>query len=243
MGYIHGQDRHQQMLFPESLDDYIDEANPVRFLDVFVNGLDLKALGFTHATPNQTGRPSYHPGVLLQLYRYGYLNKIRSSRKLEHESQRHLELMWLLHKLTPDVKTMADFRKEHSQALRGVCREFTILCKTWDLFGRERIAIDGSKFKAGNSKARNLTEKKLQTLLKQINAKIATYLKELDEQDTIEASATKLTAQVVTVQVMRPLEGLLRSRRAGGAVKVQACPYTLPGTLPSYRQGHCDAAA
>jgi transposase len=133
MGYIHGQDRHQQVLFPESLDDYIDAANPIRFLDVFVAQLDLKALGFTHATPNQTGRPSYHPGDMLKLYLYGYLNKIRSSRKLERKSQRNLELMWLLHKLTPDFKTIADFRKEHPQALKGVCRECTVLCKTLDL--------------------------------------------------------------------------------------------------------------
>jgi len=187
MGYIHGQDRHQQVLFPESLDDYIDAANPVRFLDVFVNGLDLQALGFTHSTPNQIGRPSYHPGVMLKLYLYGYLNKIRSSRKLEHASQRNLELMWLLQKLTPALKTIADFRKAHPHALKGVCREFTVLCKTLELFGRELIAIDGSKFKAVNSTSRNFTEKKLQNLLKQINEKINIYLKELDEQDTIEA--------------------------------------------------------
>ena len=201
MGYIQGQDRHQQVLFPESLDDYIDAANPVRFLDIFVNGLDLKALGFTHATPNQTGRPSYHPGDMLKLYLYGYLNKIRSSRKLEHESQRNLELMWLLQKLTPDFKTIADFRKENSQALKGVCREFTVLCKALDLFGRELIAIDGSKFKAVNSKARNFTEKKLQNLLKHINEKIDAYLKELDEQDTLEARTTTLSTPVLQEKI------------------------------------------
>src|SRR5215831_11759928 len=197
MSYIHGQDRHQQVLFPESLDDYIDEANPIRFLDVFVNRLELTALGFTHATPNPTGRPSYHPGDMLKLYLYGYLNKIRSSRKLEHESQRHLELLWLLHKLTPDFKTIADFRKENAQALQGVCREFTVLCKTLDLFGRALIAVDGSKCKAVKSKARNFTEKKWQNLLKQINEKIDTYLKELDEQDTIEKATSKPTPQVL----------------------------------------------
>ena len=151
MSYIKGQDRHQQVLFPESLDDYIDEANPIRFLDAFVNRLDLKALGFTHATPNQTGRPSYYPGDMRKLYLYGYLNTLRSSRKLEHESQRNLELMWLLRKLIPDFKTIADFRKENAQALKGVYRAFTLLCKTLDLFGRDLIAIDGSKFKAVNS--------------------------------------------------------------------------------------------
>jgi transposase len=195
MGYIHGLDRDQRVLFPDSLDDYIDEANPVRFLDVFVTGLDLKALGFTHTAPNKTGRPSYHPGDLLKLYIYGYLNKIRSSRKLEHESQRNIELMWLLRQLTPDFKTIADFRKENSHALTRVCREFTVLCKKLDLFGRELIAIDGSKFKAVNSKSRNFTEKKLQQLLQKINEKIDIYLKELDEQDTVEEQTTKPTAQ------------------------------------------------
>jgi len=195
MGHIHGLDRQQRVLFPDSLDDYIDEANPVRFLDAFVDSLDLHELGFRHAIPHQIGRPSYHPGDLLKLYLYGYLNKIRSSRKLEHESQRNLELMWLLRKLTPDFKTIADFRKEHPQALKRVCREFTLLCKKLDLFGREFIAIDGSKFKAVNSKARNFTEKKLQNLLKHIHEKIDTYLKELDEQDTMEASTTKPTPQ------------------------------------------------
>jgi transposase len=197
MSYIQGQDRHQQVLFPESLEDYIDEANPVRFLDVFVNGLDLKTLGFTHTMPNQIGRPSYHPGDMLKLYLYGYLNKIRSSRKLAHESQRQLELRWLLHKLTPNFKTIADVRKANSQALKGVCRAFTILCKTLDLFGQELIAIDGSKFKAVNSKARNFTEKKLPNLLKHIHEQIDTYRKELDEQDTIEASTTKPPPQGV----------------------------------------------
>lgn len=148
------------MLFPESLADYIDEANPVRFLEVFVKGLDLKALGFTHATPNQTGRPSYHPGAMLKLYLYGYFNTIRSSRKLEPESQRNRELRWLLQKLTPDFKTSADFRRETPQALQGVCREFPVLCQTLARFGRERIAMDGSKCKAVNRKSRNLTEQK-----------------------------------------------------------------------------------
>jgi transposase len=133
------------VLFPERLDAYIDEANPGRFLDVFVNGLDLKTLGFTHAAPNQTGRPAYHPGDMLKLYLYGSVNQIRSSRKLEHESQRNLELRWLLHKLTPDCKTIADFRQEHAQALKGVCRACTILGKTLDLFGRELMALDGSQ--------------------------------------------------------------------------------------------------
>ena len=186
---------------PESLDDYIDAATPVRFLDIFVNGLDLKALGFPHATPNQTGRPAYQPGDMLKLYLYGYLNKIRSSRKLEHESQRNLELMGLLQKLTPDFKTIADFRKEKSQALKGVCRACTVLCKALDLFGRELIALDGSKCKAVNRQARNLTEKQWQHLLKHINEKIDAYLKELDEQDTLEARTTTLSTPVLQEKI------------------------------------------
>jgi transposase len=151
MGYINGFDRDQIVLFPEAIDDYVDTTNPVRFLDVFVDQLDLSTLGFTSATPNKTGRPSYHPGAMLKLYLYGYLNKIRSSRKLEHETQRNIEVRWLWRKLTPDFKTIADFRKDNPQALKQVCREFTLLCKQLDLFGRELLAIAGSKFKAVNS--------------------------------------------------------------------------------------------
>ena len=198
---IHGQERDQQVLVPESLDDYIEAANPVRFLAVFVNGLALKARGFTHATPNQTGRPSYHPGDRLKLYLYGYCNKMRSSRKREHDSQRNLELMWWLRKRTPDFKTMADLRKENPHALKGVCRDCTVLCKTLDLFGRERIALDGSKFKAVKNKSRHFTEKKLQNLLKQINEKIDSYLKALDEQDTRETDTTKPAPQVLQEKI------------------------------------------
>jgi transposase len=201
MGYINGFDRDQIILFPEVIDDYVDAANPVRFLDVFVDSLDLKTLGFTHATPTKTGRPAYHPRDMLKLYIYGYLNKIRSSRKLEHETQRNIELMWLLRKLTPDFKTIADFRKDNPQALKHVCREFTILCKKLDLFGRELIAIDGSKFKAVNSKARNFSEKKLQQLLQHINDKIETYLKDLDKQDVVETHITKESAQTLKEKI------------------------------------------
>ena len=195
------QDRHQHVLFPESLDDYIDAAHPVHFLAVFVHGLDLKALGFTHSTPNQIGRPSYHPGDRLQLYRYGCFNTIRSRRQREHDSQRNLELMWLLHKLTPDFKTIADCRQANPHALQGVCRACTVLCKTLDLFGRELIAIDGSTCKAVKSQSRHVTEKKLQNLLQHINERINTSLKELDEQDTIEAHTKNPITQVVQEKI------------------------------------------
>jgi transposase len=190
MGSIHGQDRHQQVLFPVSLDDYIDAAHPIRFLAIFVHGLDLQALGFTHATPNQTGRPSSPPGARLKLYLSGYVHKIRSSRKFAHESQRNRALMWLLQKLTPDCQTIADVRKAHSQALKGGCSALTVLCQPLALFGRERIAIAGSTGKAVNSTARHCAEKKLQHLLKHIKEKIDAYLKELDKQATLEARTT-----------------------------------------------------
>jgi transposase len=195
MGYISGMNRDQVLLFPERVDEYVADNNPVRFIDAYVESLDLVALGFTHAVPKGTGRPGYTPADLLKLYIYGYLHKIRSSRKLEQETHRNVELMWLLCKLRPDFKTIADFRKDNANALKQVCREFTLLCKQLDLFGRELIAIDGSKFKAVNSKDRNFTEHKLKQLLKQINERIEAYLKELDQQDTIESPVTNPTVE------------------------------------------------
>jgi transposase len=194
MGYIHGMNRDQILLFPESVDEYVEANNPVRFIDAYVDNLDLIALGFMHAVPKDTGRPGYTPADMLKLYIYGYLNKIRSSRKLEQETHRNVELMWLLRKLTPDFKTIADFRKDNGVALRRVCQEFTLLCKRLDLFGRELIAIDGSKFKAVNSKDRNFSETKLKQLLKHIHEKIERYLKELDQQDGLESSGKMPTA-------------------------------------------------
>jgi transposase len=203
MSYIIGIRRDQVLLFPELVDAYIEANNPVRFIDAYVNSLDLEALGFTHAVPKETGRPAYAPADMLKLYIYGYLNKIRSSRKLEQETHRHVELMWLLCKLKPDFKTIADFRKDHAKALRQVCQEFTVLCKKLDLCGRELIAIDGSKFKAVNSKDRHFSEKKLKQLLEQINAKIDVYLKELDEQDRIEAHVKNPTTDELNEKMVQ----------------------------------------
>ena len=208
MGYISGMNRDQVLLFPESVDEYIEENNPVRFIDAYVDSLDLTTLGFTHTVPKETGRPGYAPADILKLYIYGYLHKIRSSRKLEQETHRNVELMWLLRKLKPDFKTIADFRQDNAGALKGVCREFTLLCKKLDLFGRELIAIDGSKFKAVNSKDRNFTESKLKQLLKHIHEKIDTYLKELDQQDTLESSVRTLTADELKGKIAQ-----LQSRR------------------------------
>jgi transposase len=203
MSYIRGESRQQMYLLPEAIDDYVGAENPVRFVDVFVEQLDLVALGFVHATPAETGRPPYDPGDLLRLYLYGYLNRIRSSRRLETEAGRNLELMWLLRKLRPDFKTIADFRKANRAALRHVCREFTLLCKRLDLFGGELVAIDGSKFRAVNGKARNFSAAKLQRLLKEIDAKIDAYLKQLDSQDAAEATVATPTADELKAQLRR----------------------------------------
>lgn len=188
MGYIEGENRHQSVLFPETLDDYIGNDNPVRFIDAYVDQLDLADFGFTHAIPCDTGRPPYEPGVILKLYLYGYLNKIRSSRMLEKATQRNVELMWLLRKLTPDFKTIADFRKDNAPCLKQVFRNFTILCKDLELFGCELIGIDGSKFSAVNHTQRNYTKKKLHQRLAAIEQTIQEYLARLDHEDTNESS-------------------------------------------------------
>ena len=187
MGYIEGEDRKQTVLFPEVLDDYISEENPVRFIEVFIEGLDLLGMGFQKAIPKDTGRPPYDPGDLLRLYVYGYLNRTRSSRRLETEAGRNVEVMWLMRKLRPDFKTIADFRKDNAAGIKKVCREFTLWCKRLELFGGELVAIDGSKFGAVNSPKRNFTEKKLRRMIKEIDAKIDQYLKQLDQQDKQEA--------------------------------------------------------
>ena len=186
MGFIHGANRHAEILFPERLDASIAEANPVRCIDAFVDNLNLTPLGFQRATPAATGRPAYDPAELLKLYIYGYLYRIRASRRLEQETHRNVELRWLLKKLRPDHKTIADFRKHNLKPLRQVCREFTVLCKQLDLFAGTLVAIDGSKFKAVNAKERNFTSDKLKHLLQQIDQRVEAYLKDLDGQDNAE---------------------------------------------------------
>jgi transposase len=183
MSYIYGANRHEVILFPERLDNYIAEDNPVRFIDAFVDELDLAACGFHRAVPAVTGRPGYAPGDLLKLYLYGYLYRLRSSRRLEQETHRNVEVMWLLKKLRPDHKTIADFRKNNLKPIRQVCRTFTLLCKQLDLFGAELVAIDGSKFRAVNAKERNFTQDKLTKLIAQIDERVEAYLKELDRSD------------------------------------------------------------
>jgi len=183
MQYIQGVDRDQSLLLPDSIDDYVKESNPVRFIEAYVDQLDLNELGFKLKNVECKGRPAYHPGDLLKLYIYGYLNRVRSSRRLEHETHRNMEVIWLLRKLRPDFKTIADFRKENKKIFQKVYREFTLLCKKLDLFGKELVAIDGSKIKAVNSKARNYSDRVVKKRLAEINEKIERYLQELDEYD------------------------------------------------------------
>src|SRR6187402_2116175 len=164
--FIEGEDRNQVTLLPDCLDDYIGQDNPVRVVDAFVEELDLRELGFESAEPAVTGRPSYHPAVLLKIYIYGYLNRIQSSRRLEREAQRNVELMWLTGRLTPDFKTIANFRKDNGPAIRNVCKEFILLCRKLDLLTEPTVAIDGSKFKAVNNRDKNFTQAKLQRRIK-----------------------------------------------------------------------------
>jgi transposase len=181
--FIEADERSQITLLPECLDDYIAEDNPVRVVDVFVDELRLHALGFQGAQPAATGRPSYHPAVLLKIYIYGYLNQVQSSRRLEREAQRNVELMWLTGRLAPDFKTIADFRKDHSGAIRRVCREFVLLCRRLRLFADGIVAIDGSKFKGVNNRDKNFTNHKIQVRMQQLEQSINRYLSELDRAD------------------------------------------------------------
>ncbi len=201
MHHIDGFDRDQITMFPEALDDYISEDNPVRFIDAFVGSLDLSSLGIQRVIHADTGRPPYHPGDLLRLYIYGYLNRVRSSRRLEKETNRNVELMWLLRRLTPDFKTIADFRRDNHKAIQKVCRSFTLFCRESDLFGGELIAIDSSKFKAVNSRRENFSKRKLKSFIKKIDQQIEDYLNDLDQNDELEAEVLKPTAEEIQEKI------------------------------------------
>jgi transposase len=186
MTHITGHDRSQTLLLPESLDDYVGPENPVRFIEAFVDNLDLAAAGFARVQPKQSGRPGYAPGDLLKLYVYGYLNRIRSSRRLEAETHRNIEVIWLLRHLKPDFKTIADFRRDNRNAFRPVFRQFVLLCKQLGLFGRELLAIDGTRIKAVNNKDRNFTRASLAEFIKLADEKLDDYLRRLDSSDAAE---------------------------------------------------------
>src|ERR1039458_9653027 len=180
---VEGADRVQSTLFPECLEDWIGEDNPVRVIDVFVDELDLTELGFNGVDPAATGRPAYHPSVLLKLYIYGYLNRVQSSRRLEREAGRNVEVMWLTGRLFPDHKTIADFRKDNGTAIRKVCARFIALCRTMGLLTQASVAIDGSKFKAVNNRDKNFTRAKVERRMAQIEESVARYLQQLDSAD------------------------------------------------------------
>jgi transposase len=186
--FIEGEDRNQSTLFPEALDDYIAEYNPVRVIDVFVDELDLVQLGFGRVEAKETGRPAYHPSMLLKLYVYAYLNRIQSSRRIEREARRNVELMWLTERLSPDHKTIADFRNDNGRAIRGVCREFVVLCRRLNLITQALVVIDGSKFKAVNNRDRNFTRARMKRRLAQVEASLERYFEQLEQADREESS-------------------------------------------------------
>ena len=191
--FVEGVDRSQGSLFPEQLEDWIGEDNPVRVIDVFVDELDLGGQGFGRVAPQATGRPAYHPSVLLKLYIYGYLNRVQSSRRLEREAGRNVEVMWLTGRLVPDHKTIADFRKDNGPAIRKVCARFVALCRRLDLLAEACVAIDGAKFKAVNTRDRNFTRAKMKRRMEQIEESVERYLHQLDSADRQEPSLARTT--------------------------------------------------
>src|ERR1700722_12212025 len=210
--FIEGEDRKQVTLLPECLDDFVAEDNPVRIIEAFVEELELESMGFDGITPSTTGRPSYHPAVLLKMYIYGYLNRIQSSRRLERECQRNVELMWLTGRLAPDFKTIADFRRDNGTGIRNVCRRFVVLCRDLKLFSQALVAIDGSKFKASNTRDRNFTTGKIDKRQQQIEESIQRYLSALETADRtqppeLEAKTTRLQEKIEQLRgQMRRLE-------------------------------------
>lgn len=219
--FIQGEHRGQCTLLPESLDDYVADTNPVRVVDVFVDELDLGRLGFGGVVPAETGRPAYHPAVLLKIYIYGYLNRIQSSRRLECEAQRNVELMWLTGRLMPDFKTIANFRKDNSKAIRGVCRQFVVLCQQLGLFSEALVAIDGSKFKAVNNRDRNFTSAKLQRRMEEIESSISRYLTALDTGDRQEPAVARAKRNRCR---WLPIVATSRARKSSPAMRLASPP-------------------
>ncbi|WP_439878659.1 IS1182 family transposase [Pseudomonas prosekii] len=215
--FIQGEHRGQSTLLPDSLDDYVSDTNPVRVVDVFVDELDLVNLRFEGVIPADTGRPAYHPAILLKIYIYGYLNRIQSCRRLEREAQRNVELMWLTGRLMPDFKTIANFRKDNSKAIRGVCRQFVVLCQQLGLFGENLVAIDGSKFKAVNNRDRNFTSAKLKRRMEEIESSINRYLTALDEADQQEPSI----AQPKATRLQEKIDKLKAQMKELQAIEIQ----------------------
>src|SRR5437899_12354420 len=212
--FVEGTDRSQATLFPECLGDWMHEDNPVRVIEVFVDELDLGELGFDGVDPEATGRPSYHPSVLLKLYIYGYLNRVQSSRRLEREAGRNVEVMWLTRRLAPDHKTIADFRKDNGRAIRQVCARFVGLCRTLGLLTQASVAIDGSKFKAVNNRDKNFTRAKMERRMAKIEESVARYLQQLDSADRQEPSEALKTKTSRLKEKIAKLEEEMQRLRA-----------------------------
>src|ERR1700675_2541166 len=217
-GFVQGADRRQTALLPECLDDWIDEGNSIRAVDVFVEALDLRDLGFEGVDPAATGRPAYHPSPILKLYIYGYLNRVQSSRRLEREAGRNVEVMWLAGRLAPDHKTIADFRKDNGGAIRQVCARFVGLCRAMGLFTEASVAIDGSKFKAVNNRDQNFTRAKMERRMAQIEESVARYLHQLDTADRQEPSEALTTK---TNRLKEKIETLKEQMRRLEILKVK----------------------
>src|SRR5215475_7103459 len=220
--FVVGVDRSQSTLFPERLDDYLGEDNPVRAIDVFVDELDLAKLGFGGVEPEATGRPAYHPTTLLKIYVYGYLNRVQSSRRLERECQRNVELVWLTGRLMPDFKTIADFRKDNGPAITATCRQFVMLCRRLDLFSGTVIAIDGSRFKAVNTRDKNYTHGAIERCMEQVEASIARYLSALDTADRQEGEVAEAKSIRLKDELARLKQQMQHLREM--EIAVQAAP-------------------
>lgn len=211
-GFIKGENRYQRTLFPESLDEYVSEDNPVRVVDLFVDSLNLEGLGFL-TTAKDIGRPGYHPSIMLKLYVYGYLNRVQSSRRLEREVQRNIELMWLTNKLAPDFKTIADFRKDNGVAIQQVCKQYVQLCRKIGLLSNDFVAVDGSKFKAVNSRDKNFTKGKMKRRLEQIDESIDRYLAQIASADLHESEESSATTERLSLKIEGLKKEILRLKQ------------------------------
>jgi transposase len=215
--FVESEDRRQGVLLPEYLEDYVSENNPVRVIDVFVDELDLGQLGFEGVVPEATGRPGYHPGVMLKIYVYGYINQVQSSRRLEREAGRNIEMMWLTGRLAPDFKTIADFRKDNGPAIRAACRQFIALCRRLELFTHAIVAIDGSKFKAVNTRDKNFTRASIQRRMEQVEASIERYMSALETADRQDGELL----QAKTVRLKDKIASLREQMKAFKALEAE----------------------
>jgi len=236
--FVEGEDRTQSVMFPERLDDYIAKDNPVRMIDLFVDKLKLGELGFSGIEPSATGRPAYHPSTLLKIYIYGYLNRIHSSRRLERETQRNVELMWLTGNLMPDFKTIADFRRNNGKGIKNVCRQFVVLCRHMEVFSDAIVAIDGSKFKAVNNRDKNFTANKIKRRLEKIAATIEVLTQEMERSTVIVAAQTDAfqngmgtnghKAEILPVRLTRTARKSLNSLVARGRIELPTRGFSVP---------------